>query len=585
MAFIDSDRPNRDDLRYFYARRNPVKRLLPILIVCFAVSAGRAQRLYLKAEGASSRESAIVDSIGYKKEHPNARSVSDEAAALGQRLRKGGWLSTEIRQSGKSNDSTFIYTYRIGSRVKSLHIYIGADPQLRALAFPDEKTDSVRIPFTETESFLNRALSAFEQKGYPLAKLRLDQLDQNRDIIVARLIGETGKPRQVNDLVINGYEKFPQSHRKQLLRLYRGRTFNRETLDKIYRDIGQFRFVTQTRYPEILFMQDTTKVYAYVEKAKANRFDGLIGFSNDDDAGAARKVRFSGYLDLLLVNALHGGEQFSLYWKSDGKKQTTFTAETQIPYIFRTPLALKAGLSIFKQDSTYQNTRTNLGLGYLFTYNKRLFLGYEATESSDIQNANSASVSDYKNKFATATFEFSQYRDADFLFPQQTWVSVRAGAGSRQSKVANDGQFFAEVNASRNFYLNDKNSIGLKTQDYLLDSGGYLLSELYRYGGINSIRGFAENSLQASALASLMAEYRYALAPGLYIHSITDYGYFLDQSRQDDGKRGSLLGLGFGFGLLSNGGLFHLVYANGTANGQPVKLSNSVVHVSFKANF
>jgi hypothetical protein len=69
------------------------------------------------------------------------------------------------------------------------------------------------------------------------------------------------------------------------------------------------------------------------------------------------------------------------------------------------------------------------------------------------------------------------------------------------------------------------------------------------------------------------------------LHSIADYGYFLDQSRVDEGRRGSLLGLGFGFGLLSSGGLFHLVYANGTVNGQPVKLSNSVVHVSFKANF
>src|SRR5690606_16642833 len=123
--------------------------------------------------------------------------------------------------------------------------------------------------------------------------------------------------------------------------------------------------------------------------------DGFIGFSNNDDDSGKSSINFNGYLDLLLVNFLNTGEELTLYWKSDGNDQKTFNAAIELPYIFRSPFGLKASLNIFKQDSTFQNTKTALGLGYFFNYNTRLYLGYEATESSDIQNTNTTSISDY----------------------------------------------------------------------------------------------------------------------------------------------------------------------------------------------
>jgi hypothetical protein len=43
--------------------------------------------------------------------------------------------------------------------------------------------------------------------------------------------------------------------------------------------------------------------------------------------------------------------------------------------------------------------------------------------------------------------------------------------------------------------------------------------------------------------------------------------------------------LGFGFGLLTKNGLFNIVYANGSTGEQAIKLSSSIVHISFKAVF
>ena len=61
-----------------------------------------------------------------------------------------------------------------------------------------------------------------------------------------------------------------------------------------------------------------------------------------------------------------------------------------------------------------------------------------------------------------------------------------------------------------------------------------------------------------------------------------DYGYYKDTVNS---KSGTLLGLGIGLGLLTKNGLFNIVYANGSSKAQAIKLTNSIVHISFKSNF
>jgi hypothetical protein len=243
---------------------------------------------------------------------------------------------------------------------------------------------------------------------------------------------------------------------------------------------------------------------------------------------------------------------------------------------------LKAQLNIFKQDSTFQNTRTNIELGYYFNYSTRLYLGYQSTESSDIQNANTINLSDFDNSYLTTALEFVDFKNDDFLFPEKTFFTLKLGTGKRNSKLISDNQFFGSLLLKHNLYMNQKNILNIKSQNFYLQSQNYIINELSRFGGINSIRGFNENSLQGNTFTSLLTEYRYVLAPTIYLHSILDYAYLQDETTN---SRENLLGLGFGFGLLSKNGLFNIVYANGSTNNQAIKLSNSIVHISFKASF
>lgn len=536
------------------------------------------QKLHLKITADSQSDLKTIDSIGYVKNHSNAKSIVDEANSFSEKLKRFGFLENEILENKKQNDSTFLFKFQLGQKTKSIHIYIGRNSELQKLGILENTEDTLKLAFSETETFFTTTLNTLERRGYSLAKLQLVNLKKQKGILLADLSFETEKLRQVNDIVINGYDKFPEGHKKEIKRRYRNKVFNQESLKNIHNDFNQFQFITQTKYPEILFMNDTTKVYVYVEKSKPNRFDGFIGFGNDDNGD----LKVNGYLDLLLVNSLNVGERFNLYWKSDGNDQKTFNVNIELPYIFRSPLGIKAQLNIFKQDSTFQNTQTAIDLGYYFNYNTRLYVGYQSTESNDIQNLNSSTITDFDNSFFTSNFEFTKFRNEDFLFPDKTLINIKGGIGKRNSEASKNNQFFTNIDLRHNFYLNNKNIVAIRSQNFLLQSDSYITNELFRFGGINSIRGFNENSLQANLFSSILTEYRYVLAPTIYVHSIIDFGYYQDKTTDNDGN---LLGLGFGFGLLTKNGLFNIAYANGSTGNQQIKLSNSIVHISFKARF
>ena len=536
------------------------------------------QQLYLKILGNNELHTKTIDSIGYIKSFNDAKGVLDETNLFSKKLSQVGFLEHQLIENKKVNDSTFLYLYNIGAKTNFIHIYIGKNLELSNWNLNTVKNDTLKLPFGESEAFLNHAIKKLETAGFSMAKVQLKNIKKHSKFVSADLSITSDKKRQLNDIVINGYDKFPEGHKNNLKRLYKKRIFNQTNLDKLYKHISQFQFVKQTKYPEILFTKDSTKVFVYVEKAKSNSFDGFIGFTNDEN----KKLIFNGYLDLTLNNAMNSGEKLELYWKSNGQDQKTFRVGAEIPYVFKSPIGMKVQLNIFKQDSTFQNTQTAIDFGYYFNYNTRLYLGYQSAESSDIKNSNTLLLSDFTNKFYTSNFEFIAYKEDDFLFPEKSNINIKIGTGTRNSKFQSNNQFFGSLNVSHNFYLNQKNIINIKSFNYYLQSDEYITNELYRFGGINSVRGFNENSLQGNLFSSLLTEYRLVLSPSIYLHSIMDYAHFQDKTTN---LNGNLLGLGFGFGLLTKNGLFNFVYANGSTKDQAIQLSNSVVHVSLKATF
>ena len=529
-----------------------------------------------------------MDSLNYNSNHRNVKSINDEITAAAEKLSKMGYIENRMLGNSKENDTIYVAKFSLGERVKSIHIYIGKNPVLFDLIAISKTKDTITLPYIEVETFLNQTLQKLEQKGFALAKLKLTTIQKKKKSIYADLHFEPGQQRQLNSIVVqhadsDGKNSFPEGHLAQINRKYHKIVFNQHIVRRIRDDFEKFRFVSQVKYPEILFTKDTTKVYVYLDKRKSNIFDGYVGFANNEN----NKIRFNGYLDVTLENTLRVGEQFSLYWKSDGNDQKTFMTGIELPYLFKSPLSLKAQIHIFKQDSTFQNTKKAIDLGYFIDYNTRIYLGYQSTESSDIQNKNSKTLSDYTNSYLTSKLEYSKLNTTNSNFPEKSSLFITTGFGKRITNdspetIGTNKQFYIKLDVLHTFYLNQKNCININSRTNFLNSETYIINELFRFGGSNSIRGFAENSLQANFMTAMQTEYRYIASPSLYIHSIMDYGFYQDDSAKN---KGNLIGLGLGIGLNTKNGLLKIAFANGIFNNQEVKFSNTIVHIAYAISF
>lgn len=534
----------------------------------------------------------MLDSVNYLRIHKNAKSISDEIGLTVEKLSQIGFIETKIIAENKINDSTYNANLYLGERIKSIHIYISTNSILRTLLSTNNLKDTIILPYRQTEAFLDQSLQDLDKMGYAFAKLKLTKIQKKGAALHATLELEQENLRKLNSIVIKygtaeKKDDFPRGYLAQMNRKYKDKIFSKELVGKIHDDFENYNFIDQIRYPEILFTKDTTKVYVYVEKRKSNTFDGFIGFNNNE----SKKLSFNGYLDLTLQNILKAGEQFSLYWKSDGNQQKTFNTALELPYIFKSPVGFKAQLNIFKQDSTFQNTKTAIKISYYLNYNTRLYLGYQSTVSSDIQNIKSTSITDYNSNYLTSEFEHYKLDTNNFLFRNKSQLNIKTGIGKRETNDETDNtvknrQFYIDLFAMHTFYLNKKNSINIRSQNHYLQSTNYITNELFRFGGINSIRGFTENSLQANFMTAILTEYRYFASQTLYFNTIMDYCYFKDPSKLETTEtNNNLFGAGFGLGLLTNNGLLKLAFANGLNNTDNITFANSIIHISYSVKF
>lgn len=536
-----------------------------------------SQSFYLRIESASIHEKKIIDSLNYSPKQTSVKKIIEEQQAFHNKLVVAGFLEATINKQEKTNDSTFVFTYLLGKRTKGILVRCSNlsefDKNLLEL-----NTDK-QLLLSEVENFLNNKLRLLEKKGYALAKLKLIDFKVETSILTAHLFVELNTIRKINKFVIAGYSDFPKGVKKLYDKKYAQKTFNQETVKTIYKDFNSLPFVNQVKYPEVLLTKDSTDIYVYVEKRKNNSFDGFLGFGTNE---VKQKIQFNGYLDLNLFNNLNKGERFNLYWKNDGNRQSSFNAKLELAYLFQLPLAFKGNLKIFRQDTIFQQSSFDADLGYMFSYNTKAFVGLKEVTSEAIQKNPSATLKDLSSNFITTSIIHQKTNYDNNMFPELFSMNVKIGIGSRTIGLDKTSQFFSQLQATYLLELNKKNYIYVKTDNFYLQSTSYYTNELYRFGGMQSIRGFNENSLQGNLFSGLFTEYRYVVASNLYLNTLTDFGYFQDKASQTSSN---LYGFGIGLGLVNNGGTFNLIYANGLPSGQAFKLSNSIVQISFKSFF
>ena len=543
-----------------------------------------AQNLYLNFKAQDSISQSTIDSLDLNAKFINYLNLKKRADALHYSLETIGFIENELRSLQKKNDSTYIALYHLGPKYKSIQLfYSKKDFSKKELLQVSKKiTDSYfTLPFKTIESSITKLNSLKTENGNAFARIKLENITkQKKGSLSANIVVVNGDARTIDSIIVKGYEKISKSHIKYYAGIKKGKKFNKSKLIEKSNILNSLGFVSVTKPPEILFKKDSTIVYLYLKKEKNNLFDGILGFANDEDS---QKLIFNGYLNLELNNNLNFGEQFLLNYKADGKDQQNFRARLTLPYLFKTPFGLITELKIFKRDSTFSTSDQLIKVRYQINPTSKTYLGYKAYESSNLRKDNSINidVEDYTSKFLLAGLSYTKTQN-NILFPIKSKFHLDTEIGSKETKITTESQIRASLLFYYIFNLNYKNSIYLKNNTKAVNSDSYLINELFRFGGINSIRGFNENSIDASFYSILNSEYRYQFNQDIYIHSIIDFAYFKNQIIALKQK---LYSFGIGIGLKTSAGIIKFSIANGNAENQYFNFSNTKIHISISSKF
>jgi outer membrane protein assembly factor BamA len=540
--------------------------------------------LYLNFKAQDSISQSTIDSLDLNATFINYLNLKKRADTLHYSLETIGFIENELRSLQKKNDSTYIALYHLGPKYKSIQLfYSKKDFSKKELLQVSKKiTDSYFIlPFNTIESSITKLNYLKTENGNAFARIKLENITKRKKgSLSANIVVVNGDARTIDSIIVKGYEKISKSHIKYYAGIKKGKKFNKSNLIEKSNILNSLGFVSVTKPPEILFKKDSTIVYLYLKKEKNNLFDGILGFATDEDS---QKLIFNGYLNLELNNNLNFGEQFLLNYKADGKDQQNFRARLTLPYLFNTPFGLITELKIFKRDSTFSTSDQLIKVRYQINPTSKTYLGYKAYESSNLRKDNSINidVEDYTSKFLLAGLSYTKTQN-NILFPIKSKFHLDTEIGSKETKITTESQLRASLLFYYIFNLNYKNSIYLKNNTKAVNSDSYLINELFRFGGINSIRGFNENSIDASFYSVLNSEYRYQFNQDIYIHSIIDFAYF---ENQITALKQKLYSFGIGIGLQTSAGIIKFSIANGNAENQDFNFSNTKIHISISSKF
>ena len=555
---------------------------LNIYTAFFSVFTAQTLRLTTKSNDSTSQH--LIDSINHVKKFKDFKSLQNETRHILQVLQKVGCLESELESVEKHNDSVYTANYHIGPKYTHIKIFYSNEDFIKKelLRYSNEISESYFIlPFKDLEYTLNNLNIEKTKNGNTFARVNLKNIKPfDSKTLTANINVSNGSKRTIDQILIKGYNQFPESFIKYHAGIKKGMTLDDSVLIRKNNKLNSLGFVTTTKPPEILFKEDSTTVYFYLKKLKNNNFDGILGFSSGEEN---QGLTLNGYINLELNNNLNYGEQFSLNYKSDGNEQQNFRVRLSVPYLFKTSLGIETELKIFKRDSTFLTSNQFAKINYQINTKSKAHIGYKSYQSNNLRNESPANllVEDYKSKFLLTGYSFIKSQN-NILFPIKSMFQVNFEIGTKKISSTKETQLRAETLFYYIFNLNLKNSILLKNNSQLLSSNTYLTNELYQFGGINSIRGFNENSIDASLYSVLNTEYRYQFNNSIYVHSIIDIAYF---ENQNIALKEKLYSFGFGVGLQTTSGIIKFGIANGNAENQDFNFSNTKIHVSITSKF
>ncbi|WP_299617135.1 POTRA domain-containing protein [uncultured Tenacibaculum sp.] len=466
--------------------------------------------------------------------------LSKSLDSVSQNLKLKGYFYNRYDSIITSKEQTSVHI-TFGKKIDSIRIF--------------HRNKSVEvIEISKLKNYLDNKNSILASEGKIFSKAELKNITLEDNIISASLVISDSKKRTIDKIVIKGYTEFPKTYLKHYLKLKTQSTFSPEKIETISQEINGLNFIEQQKSPETLFSKDSTIVYLYLKKVKNSSFDGLINFSSSE----REDLSINGNINFELNNLINTGEQLHINWNANGNERQNLVLRTFIPYIFKSPISNNSSFEIYRQDSSFLSSKFNTELTYDISPKMKAGLKFESLNSNNTLDSNNqinSNTVDFSSSFVGPSFSYRTNTRNTFLKPKFS-IQFNTLFGNRESENNNANQIKTNLESNFNFKISQRSIIDIRNETSILTSSSEILfNELYRIGGINSIRGFDPQSIFSSQYSFFNIEYIYLTSQQKsYLYSITDIGISEDITK----KTNILFGYGFGYAFKRSNTLINL---------------------------
>ena len=492
-------------------------------------------------------------------------------------------------------DSLSVKAYlNFGAQYKWAHLKRGNVDEgvLSEIGFREKIYSNKPVYFKSVKSIQEKLITYYENNGYPFASVKLDSVVISPEHIEAQLQINKNDKETIDSVVIKGNAKIATVYIYNYLGIKPGDLYNESQLQKINTRLAELPFIRSVKPAQVSFSNKYNKLILNLEKRRASQFDGIVGILPDNKTG---KILFTGDVRLKLQNGLGRGELIDMNWRRLQTQTQDLKLRLVYPFILRSPFGVDYNFKLYKKDTTFIDVNQNIGLQYLLIGGNYLKIFYTNKSSTLLSTKGLESNTVLPTNADVRTNMYGigyKYEKLDYrLNPRKGFtLLVNASAGTKNIKkntnlnpVVYDNLklksalYNGDLEGSIFIPIRERSTIKVGMQSAFLYGETTFQNELFRIGGLKTLRGFDEESIYASSFTIMSLEYRFILEQNSYLYLFGD-GAWYENNQSTKYINDTPIGFGAGISFETKAGIFSINYALGKQFDNPIELRAGKIH-------
>jgi outer membrane protein insertion porin family len=438
------------------------------------------------------------------------------------------------------------------------------------------------------EQDIENLLSRYERSGFPFAHCQIAAMtrrpgEESDSIDVALHIDE-GERVTIQEIRVEGNKETNPAVVVRETRLNVGETFNPAKVNAIRQRLVRLNIFSSVSEPELYLRNNKGGLLIKVQEGNTSTFDGVIGYIPGTASGEAGYV--TGLASIAMRNLFGTGRKLSFRWQREDRSSQELGLRYLEPWILGAPANLGGGFFQRQQDSSY--VRRVFDMRAELMLSEELSVSLLFSSESVIPSSDSTITRVFRSSTVTFGGEIlydtrddnyspttgARYQ-TDYQYGRKKTSSVPQSLASSVPSRATVQRFSLDLDFFVSLFSRQVVAVGLHGRE--LRSGQLEESEMFRFGGARTLRGYRENQFIGSRVVWMNTEYRFLLARRTFVYGFVDNGYYLRPA--DDVRsipRSDAFKVGYGIGVQLETALGNLGVS--FALGQGDTFSNGKIH-------